>query len=184
MKTIVTKTTSLSKGMEARLNEQVSMESASSQYYLACASWLHKEGYEGAAAFMYDHANEERMHMMKLITYINDSGGHALAPEISGIKNEFDSLREILDYALEHEIKVSLSINNIVDFCFELKDFATLQFMQWYVEEQREEEQVCRRALEIYDIIGDSGQGLWMIDKEIGKLVNQAAKGVEEGGAA
>ena len=175
MKTIVTKTTSLSKEMEARLNEQVSMESASSQYYLACASWLHKEGYEGGAAFMYQHADEERMHMMRLINYINDSGGHALAPEIHGIKNEFGSLKEILDYALEHEIQVSHSINDIVDFCFEIKDFATLQFMQWYVQEQREEEQICRRALEVYEIIGDAGQGLWMIDKEIGKLTAQAA---------
>lgn len=184
MKAIVTKTTSLTPEMEARLNEQVAMESASSQYYLACASWLHKEGYEGASAFMYDHANEERMHMMKLITYINDSGGHALAPEISGIKNNFDSLKEILDYALEHEIAVSHSINNIVDFCFEIKDFATLQFMQWYVQEQREEEQISRRAIEIYDIIGDSGQGLWMIDKEIGKLVQQAEADAADEGAA
>ncbi|MGB0525741.1 MAG: ferritin [Flammeovirgaceae bacterium] len=174
MKSIVTKTTSLTSEMEARLNEQVSMESASSQYYLACASWLHKEGYEGAAAFMYQHANEERMHMMKLITYINDSGGHALAPEITGIRNHFSSLKEILDYALEHEIEVSHSINNIVDFCFEIKDFATLQFMQWYVQEQREEEQICRRAIEIYEIIGDDAQGLWMIDKEIGKLAQVA----------
>ena len=175
MKTIVTKTTSLSEAMEAKLNEQIAMESASSQYYLACASWLHKEGYEGGAAFMYQHANEERMHMMKLINYVNDSGGHALAPEITGIKNHFASLREILDYALEHEIEVTHSINKIVDFCFEIKDFATLQFMQWYVEEQREEEQICRRALEIYDIIGDTDHGLWMIDKEIGKLTAQAA---------
>lgn len=174
MKSIVTKTTSLSPEMEARLNEQVAMESASSQYYLACASWLHKEGYEGGAAFMYQHANEERMHMMRLINYINDSGGHALAPEITGIRNSFISLKEILDYALEHEIEVTRSINTIVDFCFEIKDFATLQFMQWYVQEQREEEQICRRALEIYEIIGDSGQGLWMIDNEVGKLVQQA----------
>ena len=181
MKTILTKTTSLSSEMEARLNEQISMESNSSQYYLACASWLHKEGYEGASKFMYDHADEERMHMMKLIGYVNDSGGHALAPEISGIKNKFDSLKEILDYALEHELKVSTSINEIVDFCFEAKDFATLQFMQWYVQEQREEEQICRRALEIYEIIGDEGQGLWMIDKEIGKLVGAEEEGAEAG---
>ena len=71
---------------------------------------------------------------------------------------------------LEHEIEVTKSINNIVDHCFNVKDFATFSFMQWYVTEQREEETVARRALEIFDIIGEEGVGLWTIDQEMGKL--------------
>ncbi len=177
MKTILTRSTSLSEEMEEKLNYQIKVESTSSQYYLACASWLHKEGFEGAAKFMYGHADEERMHMIKLFGYVNDSGGHALSPEIKGIKNEFESLREILDYALDHELKVSKSINSIVDFCFEMKDFATLQFMQWYVQEQREEEQLFRRVIEIYDIIGEEGQGLWLIDNELAKLASGESTG-------
>ena len=71
---------------------------------------------------------------------------------------------------LEHEIEVTKSINTIVDHCFNVKDFATFSFMQWYVTEQREEETLARRALEIFEIIGEEGIGLWTIDQELGKL--------------
>ena len=167
---VPSRTTSLSEEIIAMLNRQVQMEGLASQQYLASASWCHKEGYEGAANFMYKHSEEERMHMMKLINYINDSGGHALAPDVKDIRNDFGTLRELFDYALEKELKVSESINKIVGECFEGRDFTTFQFMQWYVEEQREEEQVCRRILELFDLIGEEGQGLWLIDQEIAKM--------------
>ncbi|MCB0506193.1 MAG: ferritin, partial [Cyclobacteriaceae bacterium] len=81
---------------------------------------------------------------------------------------------------LEHEIRVTQSINEIVDHCFTIKDFATFQFLQWYVTEQREEETLARRALELFDIIGEDGVGLWTIDQELGKLESF----VQEGGEA
>jgi ferritin len=169
-KPILTKKTSLSDDMCDLLNKQIAMESQASHQYLACASWCHREGYEGASAFMYRHSDEERMHMLKLVNYVNDAGGHALAPEVKQPVNEFKSLRELFDFTLEHELKVSRAINNIVDACFKEKDFASFQFMQWYVQEQREEEQICRRILELFDIIGEEGQGLWLIDREIAKF--------------
>lgn len=178
-KPTLTKATSLSEEVTALLNKQIAMESLASQQYLASASWCHKEGYEGAANFMYNHSEEERMHMMKLVNYVNDSGGHALAPDMTDIRNDFESLHELFDYALEKELKVSESINEIVGECFERRDFTTFQFMQWYVEEQREEEQVCRRILELFDLIGTEGQGLWLIDQEIAKMDEG-----EEGGLA
>jgi ferritin len=79
-------------------------------------------------------------------------------------------LREIFELILEHEINVTKSINTIVDHSFGMKDFATFSFMQWYVTEQREEETMSRRALELFDIIGEEGVGLWTIDQELGKL--------------
>ena len=178
-KSILTKKTSLSEDMCERLNKQVAMEGAASQQYLACASWCHKEGYEGAANFMYRHSDEERMHMLKLINYINDSGSHALSPAIKHVTNDFNSLREMFDFTLEHELKVSRSINDIVDACFAEKDFASFQFMQWYVQEQREEEQLCRRILELFDLIGEEGQGLWLIDQEIVKFNEAEALGAD-----
>lgn len=176
-KPTLSKKTSLSKGIEDKLNEQIAMESKASQQYLACASWCHKEGYDGAAGFLYMHTDEERMHMMKLIRYVNDSGGHAIGPDLQGIRNSFESLRSMFEFILEQEIKVTKSINEIVDTCFKEKDFATFQFMQWYVTEQREEEQLCRRILDLFDLIGEEGQGLWLIDKELGKLKTAAAAG-------
>ena len=77
---------------------------------------------------------------------------------------------------LDHELAVTKSINHIVDSCFQIKDFATFNFLQWYVMEQREEETLARRAVEIFDLIGEEGVGLWMIDQEIGKLEAYAAK--------
>jgi ferritin len=114
--------------------------------------------------------------MLKLFGYVNAAGGHALQPEITKIKHKFKSLREVFEDVLQHELGVTKSINRIVDHCFQIKDFATFNFLQWFVMEQREEETLARRAVEIFDLIGEEGVGLWMIDQEIGKLEQYAAK--------
>ena len=112
--------------------------------------------------------------MLKLFGYLNDAGGHALHPEITDLQHNFTSLREVFESVLEHEIEVTKSIHKIVDHCFKIKDFTTFQFLQWYVTEQREEEILARRAVELFDIIGEEGIGLWTIDQEIGQLENFA----------
>lgn len=152
------------------LNKQIVMEGKSSAAYLSMASWCETKGYDTSAQFLYKHSEEERMHMLKLFHYVNAAGGHAVQPEISGIKHSYKTLREVFNEVLSHELEVTKSINNIVDHCFKIKDFATFNFLQWYVTEQREEETLARRAVEIFDIIGEEGVGLWMIDQEIGKL--------------
>ncbi|MDX1628475.1 MAG: ferritin [Fulvivirga sp.] len=175
-KQIVTPYRSLSEETEKLLNQQIVMEGKSSAYYLSMASWCDTKGYAKSANFLYKHSEEERAHMLKLFSYINDAGGHALQPAIADVPHEFDSLRAVFEQILEHEIEVTLSINNIVDHCFKHKDYATFNFLQWYVTEQREEETLARRAVEIFDIIGEDGVGLWTIDQEIGKL-DQSAHG-------
>src|SRR5690606_29030763 len=124
--------------------------------------------------YLYEHSDEERQHMLKLIHYINEAGGHAIQPEITGIKHHFGSLREVFELVLEHEVQVTKAINNIVDHCFGVKDFATFSFMQWFVPEQRGGETLGRRALELFDIIGEDGTGLWTIGQELGKLHEMA----------
>ncbi|EKB50933.1 putative ferritin-1 [Cecembia lonarensis LW9] len=169
-KEIVTLKRSLLHDTEKLLNQQIEMEGKSSAYYLSMASWCQMMGYENAAKYLYTHADEERMHMMKIFHYINEAGGHAIQPEITGIRHHFNSLREVFELILEHEIQVTKSINAIVDHAFSAKDFATFSFMQWYVTEQREEETLARRAVELFEIIGEAGVGLWTIDQELGKL--------------
>ncbi len=168
----ITPNRSLSKEIEDLLNEQIKMEGQSSAYYLSMASWCETKGYEHSAQFLYEHSEEERGHMLKLFKYVNEAGGHALQPEVTNIKHSFNSLREVFEATLEHEISVTNSIHQIVDKCFASKDFTTFNFLQWFVIEQREEETIARRALEIFDIIGEEGMGLWNIDIEIGKLHN------------
>ncbi len=175
MKQLISLKRSLTDKTEEMLNSQIVMEGKSSAYYLSMASWCERSGYSNSAQFLYKHSEEERMHMLKIFHYINDAGGHALQPEITGIRHDFGSLREIFELILEHEISVTRSINNIVDHCFSTKDFTTFSFLQWYVTEQREEETLARRAVELFDIIGEAGIGLWTIDQEIGKLEQNAA---------
>jgi ferritin len=170
MKQNVTLKRSLTPETETLLNKQIEMEGKSSAYYLSMASWCDMKGFMNSAKFLYTHSEEERQHMLKIFRYINDAGGHALQPSINNLKHEFNSLREVFELILEHEIAVTKSINAIVDHCFTIKDFTTFNFLQWYVVEQREEETLSRRALELFDIIGEEGIGLWTIDQEIGKL--------------
>ena len=174
-KQIITPARSLTEETEALLNKQIVMEGESSAYYLAMASWCEMRGYSTSADFLYRHSEEERMHMLKIFKYINDAGGHALHPVIKDVQHEYKSLREVFGLILNHEIEVTKSINKIVDHCFGIKDFTTFQFLQWFVIEQREEETLARRAVELFDIIGEEGIGLWTIDQEIGKLEAFAA---------
>lgn len=169
-KQFITPKRSLSEETEQKLNDQIVMEGLSSARYLSMASWCDTKGYIRSAEFLYRHSEEEREHMLKLFAYINNAGGHALQPRITDIKHEFNSLREVFEEILNHEIEVTRSINDLVEHCFKHKDFTTFNFLQWYVTEQREEETLARRAVELFDIIGEEGIGLWTIDQEIAKL--------------
>ena len=169
-KQLVTTSRSLTEETEGKLNEQINMEGKSSAYYLSMASWCETMGYSNSAQFLYRHAEEERQHMLRIFKYINNAGGHALQPEVTGIRHKFNSLKEVFKLILEHEVEVTQSINSIVDHCSQIKDFTTFNFLQWFVTEQREEETLARRAVELFDIIGESGVGLWTIDQEIGNL--------------
>lgn len=180
MKDFITPKRSVTEETEKMFNDQIGMEAQASAYYLSMASWCETMGYANSANFLYNHSEEERQHMLKLFRYINDAGGRALQPETTMIKHEFSSLREVFEIILEHEIRVTKSINNIADHCLTSKDFASFNFIQWFVAEQREEEMMSRRCLELFDIIGEDGVGLYTIDQEIGKL-EQAAHGGEEG---
>jgi ferritin len=172
----ITPKRSITEEIEALLNKQIVMEGKSSAAYLSMASWCDTHGFDVSATFLYKHSEEERMHMLKLFRYVNAAGGHALQPEISGLKHTFNSLKEVFESVLMHELEVTKSINSIVDHCFQIKDFATFNFLQWYVMEQREEETLARRAVELFDLIGEDGVGLFMIDQEVGKLEAYAAK--------
>jgi ferritin len=165
---------SLSLVTEELLNQQVGMECRSSAHYLAMASWCDTQGYKCAASFLYHHAEEERAHMLKLFRYINDAGGYALHPTMAEVRHTFESFRQIFELALVHEVKVTQSIHHLVDHCFAVKDFSTFNFLQWFVEEQIEEEILARRAVELFDVIGEEGIGRYTIDKALGALKESA----------
>lgn len=162
--------TSLKAEIEKILNEQVRMEALSSANYLAMASWCDTNGFENSAAFFYRQSDEERAHMLKIFKYINDMGGRAISPAIEPSRLDYDKLRDVFEYALENEIQVTLSIRQIVDLCREHQDYATEMLMQWFVKEQVEEEYIARRCVELFDMIGEDGFGLFMIDQQIPQI--------------
>lgn len=161
----------LSKKIEKALNDQIALEAQSSFTYLAMASWADVNGYENSAKFLYAQSAEERDHMLKLFSYINDTGGKALAPKVDPKNENFKSLEVLFKETLKNEQTVTKSINNLVDLCFNERDHSTINFLQWYVAEQHEEEKSFRSILDLFKIIGTDGKGLYHIDKEIGNKI-------------
>ncbi|MBT8196133.1 MAG: ferritin, partial [Bacteroidia bacterium] len=151
----------LSKKIEKILNEQIVLEGYASNYYLSIASYLDGKGYPGASKFFYSHADEERMHMLKLFNYINERGGHAIVPALKAPPSTFKDLLSIFKAVLKHEQSVTKAINNIVDLTLKEKDHVTNNFIQWYVSEQLEEETLVAELLDKIDLIGDAKSGMY-----------------------
>jgi ferritin len=160
----------LSADVEVLLNQQIKKEAYSSSVYLAMASWCNRNGFDYSADYFFKQAEEERHHQLKFYKYVLDMGGTAISPEISNIKNEYNSFREVFEEALEQEINITQSIKNIAARCYKEQDFVTIEFLNWFFKEQREEEYKARRALELFEIIGEEGTGRWEIDKHVGKI--------------
>lgn len=160
--------------MVAALNQQISLEAYASFLYLSMASWCDREGMEGCALFMHRQSAEERMHMLKIFDYLSEVDGHALTPEIKQPPHEFSSVQEMFQKVYVHEQKVTASINELVALSNRENDHSTGVFLQWYVNEQREEEALMRSILDKIKLIGDGPQSLYFIDLEIAK-VNAAA---------
>ena len=165
----------ISKKIERALNQQILMEGESSQYYLSMASWAEVNGFQGTSKFLYKHAEEERMHMLKLFGYINERGGRALVPAFKAPPVDFKSIRAIFDHILNHEVKVTKSINKIVEACLAEKDYTTHNFMQWYVAEQLEEEALARTIIDKLELIGEDKGGLYLFDRDLETLEGEQA---------
>jgi len=158
----------LSKSIQDALNGQVQMEAESSQAYLAMASWAEiQPGLQGVTEFFFKQSDEERIHMMKLIRFINERGGFAMVPALAQPIVTFKSLKFVFDEFLNHEIKVSNSINDLVNLSLTEKDYATHNFLQWYVNEQIEEERTARTLNDKLEMIGDDRSGLYLFDRDI-----------------
>lgn len=158
----------VSKSIQAALNKQVQMEAESSQAYLAMASWAEiQPGLEGVSNFFYQQSDEERVHMLKLLRFINERGGFAIVPELPQPTLTFTSLKKLFEEFLKHELKVSDSINDLVHLSLTEKDYATHNFLQWYVNEQIEEERSARTLNDKLELIGDDKSGLYLFDRDI-----------------
>ncbi|EGV43744.1 ferritin [Bizionia argentinensis JUB59] len=165
----------VSKKIEEALNEQIRIEAESSQIYLAMACWAEVKGLEGVANFMYSQSQEERDHMLKLVKFVNERGGHAQVSELKAPNGTFNSFQEMFEKLYEHEKYVSESINELVHISLQEKDYATHNFLQWYVAEQIEEEAMARTILDKINLIGNDKGGLYLFDRDIEQLTISSA---------
>lgn len=165
----------LSKKIQSLLNDQIRDENFASHYYLSMASWCETQGLKGASSFLYRHAVQETQHMMKLFRYVNDAGGHAVVQGLKQPESQFKSLLDVMQLVLKHEQSVTKSINALVDACLAEKDYSTFNFLQWYVAEQHEEERLFQSIIDLIKLAGTDGRGLFLADKEIGKIGAEGA---------
>ena len=170
----------LSKIIESALNEQIKVEAESSQIYLSMACWAETQGFEGVSQFMYAHSDEERMHMLKLVKFVNERGGHARISELAAPPAEFGSFKDMFQTLFDHEVMVSESINDLVHITLQERDYATHNFLQWYVSEQIEEEALARNILDKINLIGDDKGGLYLFDNDVKQIVAQGAANTAE----
>lgn len=171
----------LSSKVSVALNKQIELEASSSQYYLAMASWAETQGLNGISSFLYGHADEERMHMLKLIKFVNERGGHGVVPALKQPPVTFKSVKVVFEEILKHEIKVTNEINNLVEITLKEKDYTTHNFLQWYVSEQIEEESLARQIVDKLKLIGDDKGGLYFFDRDMGAMAAEDAAAEGEG---
>ncbi len=157
----------MNESIESLLNDQIKYEAQASMQYLAMASWADTKGYSGVADFFYSQSEEERLHMTKLMKFVNERSGNVIVPALEQPKADFDSLLALFEKFLKSEIFVTEQINKVIYECLQQKDYNVHNFMQWYVTEQLEEEATARTLLDKLNILGEDRSGYYLFDKDI-----------------
>ena len=151
--------------VEEFLNRQIEREEYSSNLYLSMAVWAETQGFPGVAEWFYSQSDEERMHMLKFVKYVNERGGKALIGAVKQPPAEFGDINSVFDQVLKHEQFISESINELVAICAEEQDFTTQNWLQYFVNEQIEEESSVQLILDKLKLVGENN--LYMFDRDI-----------------
>src|ERR1035437_8051894 len=147
-------TNRLSETLRTALNEQMTKEAFASQIYLSYGSWASAQGYDGISNFLFRHANEERSHMMKILEYILERGAKVKVEAIGAPPADPKSVLDCFEKTFAHEVDNTKGIYKIVKMSFNEEDWATWNFMQWFVKEQTEEETMVMNMLDKLKIAG------------------------------
>ncbi len=157
----------ISAKMAEALNGQLNKELYSAYLYLGMSAWSESKGLKGFANWFYVQYQEETFHAMKFYNYILDQGCNINLMSIDKPETNFASTLEIFEKTLEHEQFITKSIYNLVDLALEERDHATNAFLQWFVNEQVEEESSVSEIIDKLKLVDDKGNGIFMIDKEL-----------------
>ncbi len=163
-------TNRLSKTMEAAMNKQITKEALASQTYLSYAAWADSQGLAGVANFLFRHADEEHNHMLKVMEYILKRGGEVKLTAIPGPSKHPENLNNCFEKVFEHEVDNTKSVYSLVQLCLDEEDWATWNFLQWFVKEQIEEEMLAMNLLNKIKISGGveiSSDALYTLDRDL-----------------
>ncbi|MCB4203953.1 ferritin [Deferribacterales bacterium Es71-Z0220] len=159
----------ITKKVADALRNQLKNELESSYLYLSMSAWAAGKGLKGFSNWFYVQAKEEMYHFFKFYHYLLDQGEKVELPAVAKPKSEFSSPLEAMRETLQHEQFITKSINELVDVALSEKDHATNAFLQWFISEQVEEEASVGEILDQLELIGENGNGIFMIDKELGQ---------------
>ena len=164
--------------MVKAINDQMNAELYSSYLYFSMAAYFDSIGLKGSSSWMRVQAMEEQAHTKKFYDFLTARGGRVLLSEIKAPPSEWETPLAVFEHVLEHEQMVTGLINGLMDLSIELKDHATSSFLQWYVDEQVEEEESAEEVLQNLKLNADNPGGLFMIDKELAARVFVPPTGV------
>jgi len=160
------------------LNQQLNLEFYSSNLYLQMSAWCEEKSFEGAAAFLRQHASEEMDHMTRLFTYVSETGSLPILGSIDAPPHEFESLGDIFEKTYEHECHITKQINELAHQAFTNQDYSTFNFLQWYVAEQHEEETLFKSILDKINLVGQDGHALFFVDKDLAEMAKTGSTSV------
>lgn len=158
----------LGKKLEQAINDQIQAEIYSAYLYLAMSAYCEDISMPGYAHWLRVQSEEEIEHAMKFFHYVNERGGRVILQAIQQPEAEFDSPLDVAKQTYEHEQKVTSLIHDLYALAVEEKDYAAQVFLQWYIDEQVEEEDSATRLVEMFEMVKDSPNGLLMLDQKLG----------------
>lgn len=153
------------------LNKQLNEEHYSANLYFNMAGWCSKQGLNGCAAFLNNHAAEEHTHLEKFSDFIKKAGGQPIISAMKEPEYDFKSVEEVFDKVVKHERYITALIKKLVDKSMDDKDYITLNFLDWFMNEQFEEEGLFNNIIDTIKILGDlKGRNLYEFDKFMDNL--------------
>ncbi len=161
----------ISERIQAAINTQINAETYSAYLYFSMSAYFSSLNLAGFANWMRIQGLEELTHADRFFSYLIERGGRVVLEPVEGPPAEWDSPLAAFEEQLRHEQKVTRMINNLMDLATEIKDHATRSFLNWFVDEQVEEEAAADGLVQKMKLIGESGGGLFMLDNELGRRV-------------
>ena len=155
--------------LQDAINEQIKNELYSGYLYLSMSAYFEASNLPGLAHWMRQQAEEEQEHALKLFDFLNQRGGRVELQAINQPPVEFDGPTAVFAMTLEHEKKVTALINNLYEIAVAEKDYPAQVMLHWFIEEQVEEEAHATEILETIKMLGETGQALVMMDRQLGQ---------------